>query len=142
MTPEPTRVDTTTYVNKALSFSMKFPEEWYLPAKDDEDPHFYGTEECTRHDKITCLAMEVQQRDYGNGPKAFFKTADSDGLHPLVRPNRVKGAAVIRTDIEDGIEGWSFAYHVFFPKEKRRFVVYTNDQGLAHSILPTMALTR
>ena len=133
-------ISNVVYRSEALAFTIELPSGWYLRPGDDTDPHFYETKECSEQDNITCAAFEVQNHDtqFAEGPDGAFRFAESEGLKPQKRSALIPDATVIETGVRAGAEGWYFEYHVFFPKAKRRFLIFSNDKTLENDIFPTM----
>jgi hypothetical protein len=131
------------YKNEVLAFTIEVPSGWYLPAIDDTDPHFFETKACAESYNPTCAAFEIQNLDteFAEGPDAVFNIAASEGLHPQKHLNLISDAIVIETSPEAGAEGWYFEYHVFFSKEKRRFLIFNNDKKIEKSILSTFKVS-
>ncbi len=137
-------VNSAIYRNDALGFSIELPATWYAPGTSDTDPHFYESKACSEQDRITCDAFEVQNQDseFAEGPDAVLKAGVSAGLKPERLTALIPEAIVIESPPDGPAEGWYYEYHIFFSREKREFLIFSNDRKLESSIFPTMKLIK
>ncbi len=138
--------DTTVYSNTAYGFEITFPTGWYLPKADDTDPHFFETEECANQDNPDCPAFEIMGTTQlsANDKKAFLDSANDSSTVSL--PKRlyvIPKATVVETGLGEGVEGWSYEYHVLFEDDDTILLtIFSSDKGLEKTVFPTMHIRK
>lgn len=133
------------YQNTTLNFQLTLPDKlWYFTPGQPDDPHLYATKKCYENAQLyaDCQALEIQNNDadFSQGIDATFTKAKSDERKPVKLTSLIAGATVIKAEAPGPAEGWKYEYDLFFLKEQKGFLIFTNDEKLEKSILPTFKL--
>lgn len=133
------------YHNPTLGFHLRLPNAmWYMQPDSDKDPHLYINQKCSNDGGSNCPALEIQFHGNEGVDKkdidSYFSATEESGLHPIKQVSLIPGAVVIKSNAEGPAEGWKYEYKVFFQKEKKRYLVFTNDLSLEKNILPSFRL--
>lgn len=129
------------YTNPRMGFILSLPKGWVLPSATDDDPHFYANESCAKADRVTCEALEVQNHDeQAMQIESLFSQARAEGREPVKLGSLIPGATVIRSAAPGPAEGWKYEYDIFYPAQKKMFLVFTNSLSIETTVLSTLTL--
>ncbi len=129
----------TIYQNTVFGIKLSFPNNvWCLPSSSDNDPHIYNGSACIYE---SCPGLEI--RNHSNDSKFSFdillNRATKEGRNPVVLSDLISDAIVIKSAAPGPAEGWLYEYGIFFKKNQRQFIIFTNNESI-ESILKTMKL--
>ncbi len=132
-----------TYHNLLNGFQISLPtSKWCSPSPYDKDPHLYDENGCDRNSQQACFGIEIQ---YGGNDSLItidqmFKQISGEGRNPIMLPNLISNASVIKSKAPGPAEGWIYAYDIFF-NGQYRLLIFSNNESF-ESVIKTLVLDK
>lgn len=126
------------YKNSVLGFELVLEQSWRLPDELDYDPHFFFDGCSTK-----CPAFEIQNHDidFTDDKAELLTDLVTQERNPQELTSLIPSAVVIKSDAPERAEGWKYQYDVFFPAEKRRFLIFSNSEHIEKDVLSRFRLS-
>lgn len=133
---------TTVYKNRVNGFSLMVPKGWLLPDPNDNDPHLYDERGCGQNSQQPCFGIEIQ---YGGNDSSvtieqMFQQILEEKRNPVMLPDLISNALVIKSDAPGPAEGWIYEYDIFF-NGQYKVLIFSNKESF-ESVIRTFTLDK